>query len=92
MLLLDSDSDSSELEIWLSASEGLDAETQAVCSDTQDYGDEPAPSEPSDPPPLYEAVAALHIHDNVAGPGNHGYDEMLYSVQSATFTRNTTDW
>ncbi len=91
MLLSDSDSNSSELEIWLSMSEGSDAETQAVHSGTQDYGNEPAPKA-SDPPPLYEAVAALHIHDNFARPGNHGRDETLYSVQSAIFTRNTPDW
>ncbi|PBK66556.1 hypothetical protein ARMSODRAFT_1021353 [Armillaria solidipes] len=91
-LLSDLDSDSSELEIWLSTSKESDAETQAVHLGTQDYGNEPAPSEALDPPPLYEAVAVLHIHDNVVGPGNHGRDETLYSIQSATFTGNTPDW
>ncbi|PBK65017.1 hypothetical protein ARMSODRAFT_1022719 [Armillaria solidipes] len=105
ILLSDSGSDSSDLEIWLSAEGDSDEETQPLRLSTQNSNDEAdsvvseAPSDlppmyeaAFDLPPVYEAMAALDIRDDLAGPTNYGRDETLYNVQSATFTGSTPDW
>ncbi|PBK62347.1 hypothetical protein ARMSODRAFT_980807 [Armillaria solidipes] len=92
-LLSNSSSDSSNLEIWMSAEEGSDNSdpdhsvpasgnhTPLVQSDV-----------PLDPPPLYEAIAHLNLHENAVEQASHSHDETLYMVQSATYTGMTTDW
>ncbi len=92
-LLSDSSSDSSDLEIWMSAEEGSD-NSDPYCS-VPASGNHTLSIQsdiPLDSPPLYEAIAHLNLHKNTVEQASHSHDKTLYMVQSATYTGMMTDW